>query len=258
MKKTILCTTLCLAAASILPAQPRSEVEARTPVIYELFTSEGCSSCPPADRLLAMLDQKQPFANVDLIVLSEHVDYWNGGGWVDPYASKLFTKRQSRYAELFGLDSIYTPQRVVDGELEGVGGNAPAAGAAIQKAAAMKKITLQLSNVRRSGNHISFHLASADSALNSKASTLYVALAENRVQTSVRSGENAGRSLTHVAVVRALKPIASVNGGSSLSQDFTVEVPASAAGSFLEGMRLVAFLQLDETQHIIGATQARL
>ena len=219
--------------------------------------SEGCSSCPPADRLLEMLDQKQPFANVDLIVLSEHVDYWNGGGWIDPYASKFFTNRQNRYAEQFGLDSIYTPQRVVDGQLEGVGGNAVKAKADVEKAAAKKKVALQISNVSRNGNQLRFHITSADPAASAKASTLYVALAENKVQSAVRSGENAGRSLTHVAVVRALKPVGSVNGGSTFSQDFTLELP-SGAGSFAQGLRLVAFLQVDKTQKIIGAAQSKL
>lgn len=204
-----------------------------------------------------MLDQKQPVANVDLIVLSEHVDYWNGGGWIDPYASKLFTTRQSRYAEQFGLDSIYTPQRVVDGELEGVGGNAAAAKAAVEKAATAMKVSLQLSNISRNGKEIRFHVTSADPADLGQASTLYIALAENRVQSSVRSGENAGRALTHVAVVRALKPIGSVKSGSAFSQDFTFQVP-SAGGSFSDGMRLVAFLQVDKTQSIIGAAQSRL
>src|SRR5271156_5892859 len=131
MKRLTFPIIVIVATALVLPlrylrtasAEPRAIGDAipRTPVLVELFTSEGCSDCPPADAVLEKLDRSQPVPNTQLVVLSEHVDYWNDIGWKDPYSSHEFSIRQGDYAHRFRLDSAYTPQMVVDGDAQFVG-----------------------------------------------------------------------------------------------------------------------------------------
>ncbi len=123
--------------------------EARTPVLVELFTSEGCSSCPPADELLANLAKSQPVAGALVIPLSEHVDYWNHLGWSDPYSSRLFSERQSAYAAAFRNSGVYTPQAVVDGGVELVGSDQSKMQSAIASAAREPKLHVVVTRAAR-------------------------------------------------------------------------------------------------------------
>src|SRR5580704_490614 len=129
-----------LAVATTLRA-----ASAPTPVVVELFTSEGCSSCPPADLLLRRLEKEQPVPGVEVIPLSEHVDYWNQLGWKDPFSSGRFTDRQRQYADVFHKDGPYTPQMVVDGAPEFVGSDGPRALKTIAEAARRPKASVTLS-----------------------------------------------------------------------------------------------------------------
>lgn len=257
MTKTLIRAALLAGLAGALGLGIRARaatVALKTPVVVELFTSEGCSSCPPADRLLQSLDEKQPFSGADLIALSEHVDYWNGGGWKDPYSSKLFSARQRSYGEHLGLDSVYTPQAVVDGRFEALGSNAVEIQKAVETTMRNQKVALTLANAVRDGNRIKFHLKAATLPAAEGLVTVYVALAENKVQSNVVGGENGGRALTHVAVVRAFAPVGTVRGGSSFSKDITIPVPSGMASS---EFRIVVFLQDDNSRQIVGATHEK-
>jgi len=225
----------------------------RRPVLLELFTSEGCSSCPSADRLLQSLDKTQPIAGADLIVLSEHVDYWNRSGWSDPFSSPAFSARQRDYADKLGLDSVYTPQLIVDGTAELVGSNAVEARNEITKAMRKNKMPIALTNTVRHANQVSVHVELAPLENAKGKATVFLALADNEDHSQVARGENAGRFLSHVAVVRMLISIGTV-GKAGFAKDVTI--PLTTASS--SGLRVVAFVQDQASRRVLGVVQQKI
>ena len=230
---------------------------ARVPVLLELFTSEGCSSCPPADRLLEALDRSQPVAGAELIVLSEHVDYWNRLGWKDPFSSPEYSTRQYGYASKFHLDSVYTPQLVLDGRVQLVGSDGYGAVSAIENELHEHKIVITILNAVHSGNQVTAHveLAPTEPQRGTRTAILYVALADNKAESQVARGENAGRSLAHVAVVRALTQVGRINLERPSAQEVTFSAPP---GIGTNGLRLVAFLQDPGSGHVLGVALQKL
>jgi hypothetical protein len=225
-------------------------------VLLELFTSEGCSSCPPADRLLEALDQKQPVAGVDLIVLSEHVDYWDRLGWKDPFSSSQYTARQQDYTNRYKFDGVYTPQLVVDGRYGLVGSDARGASSAIQKAIRERKVPITISNVARIGNQVTASIEmTSDQDFKGLRGILYVALADNRQESHVARGENAGHSLAHVAVTRVLKQVDTIDLDTVSTKEITLSVPP---GSGASGSRIVVFIQDPKSGHVLGVTEQKL
>jgi hypothetical protein len=226
MKHLIAALTL---AAGLQAAEPNTRA-----VLAELFTSEGCSSCPPADALLMKLDRTQPVAGVQIIVLSEHVDYWNSLGWNDPYSSAQFTQRQEAYARSLASET-YTPQIVIDGRAQLTGGDEKAILAAIAHAATRPKLAVRIVSAKRDDNEAA--IAFKVDALPSGKGDVWVALADDRDLSSVRRGENTGKTLTHVAVVRHLRRVGKVTKAAGLDQALRIPLPAPA-----EGMRVVVFV----------------
>jgi hypothetical protein len=239
-----------LTNGSILAAASAGESGGRVPVLVELFTSEGCSSCPPADALLARLDATQFVPGADAIVLSEHVTYWNDLGWRDPFSSDVMTERQNHYAQQFGLSSVYTPQAVVDGSTEVLGSDAAALGRAIAHAELKPRPQLAIEGVTRQADTIHFTVRSSETTHG----MLMAALAEDGTQSSVARGENAGRTLRHVAVVRSIK---------QLGRDAADGRPLMLNGSGLQStpaakQRLVVFLVDPQTGHVEGVVEQAL
>jgi hypothetical protein len=223
----------------------------RKPVLLELFTSEGCSDCPPADRLLESFDKKQPVNGAELIVLSEHVDYWNHLGWKDPYSLHLFSERQESYAARFHVSDVYTPQLVVDGQAQLVGSDESAARSAIRKAIERTKVPLSISGVSKEGSNIRLHV---DVGALPNPAAVYVALADNEDLSQVSRGENAGHALTHVAVVRSLTPVGEAARERAFSKDLTLPLGSATA----KDLRVIGFAQDKKSGAVLGASRALL
>jgi hypothetical protein len=220
------------------------------PVLVELFTSEGCSSCPPADRNLIFLE-KQPQGNAEIIALSFHVDYWNRLGWSDPFSSAKYSERQGFYSYAFNLgDRVYTPQMVVDGSYQFVGGNLGEAQKAIAETAQAPKANVELA-VSEGRLKVKISKFPEHSFAN-----VFLAIAENELSTAVKRGENGGKILAHTAVVRELRAIGSVKAE---DKDFETETIFQTPAAWnRKNLKLVVFIQEEEKSKIIGVNQIKL
>lgn len=224
----------------------------RVPVLVELFTSEGCSDCPPADALLAKLDATQPVSGVQAIVLSEHVTYWNHQGWSDPFSLEAMTQRQEDYARRFGLDSSYTPQMVVDGTDQFVGSNARALIAAIEKEAKTPTQSIVIEGAHWEQGSAQFSIR-ANAPAGAK---LIAVLAADATHQEVSGGENSGRTLHHTAVVRVLKEF-----GADAANGREIKLPGGPLTQKNEAsgpVRLVVFLVDRKTGHVLGSAEQTL
>jgi len=243
--------TTVSAAASRIPSGPP------VPVIVELFTSEGCSSCPPADALLLKLENDQPIPGAEILALEEHVDYWNNLGWNDPFSSFDYTARQYVYAGALGNGNAYTPQMVVDGRFELVGGRGGQAKDAIEHAATLPRSTVTLTQLHLAPDQGEWTVSADHLPVSGDSAELWIAITETHLHSSVRAGENSGEDLYHAAVVRRLTKVASVDGHKP--QPFSTTAKISLRPEWKrENLRVVALVQEKKSRHILGAASSKL
>lgn len=239
-------------ACSIQPVESQKVSEnpqSKRPVLIELFTSEGCATCPPADKILAYLEKQQPATQADIITLALHVDYWDQYGWKDEFSSPLFSRRQEIYGEKFKLKSIYTPQMIVDGETEFVGNEPGKAVNTVIKALDNKKADVEIS---RAGEKVKIKITDFPAH---EESTVYFVVAEDNLSNKVKRGENAGQKLEHVSVARELKSIGSID---AKTNDFEVEIDLTIQPKWeTKNLKIIVFAQENASRKVWAVNRVK-
>lgn len=252
-------TGTSMLALLLLTTAGLGTAHAAQPVLVELFTSEGCSSCPPGDALLRRLVATQPIANVEVIALEEHVDYWNSLGWRDPFSAAQFTRRQYQYTAAMLGSSAYTPQMVVNGRVGFVGSDSGRASEAIAAAGKTPLATISLTrtylHTNKLGLQVKMKQLPADTA--DKVAEVWLAVTEDNLADRVTAGENDGRDLVHDAVVRRLERIGRISlnaGGGYNANPVVVLAPDWHKGN----LHAVVFVQGATSRHILGIASLAL
>ena len=238
---TVAILMMVLAPAWQAGAQPRP---GRVPVLAELFTSEGCSSCPPADRILALLAHEPPVDGVDVIIMSEHVTYWDNQGWRDPFGSATFTARQQGYGAFFKLESVFTPQLVIDGTSQVIGTDIAGLKVALASAAAKPKAQL-IVELHENGPLGLVASASGPGLAAAAGAELVWAVTEDDLVVEVKRGENARRTLNHAGVVRWFSNSKIAGAGA------TIKIPLRAEWK-RDRLRVVGFVQSVRTREVLS------
>jgi hypothetical protein len=235
---------------------PQQSTEATPVVLVELFTSEGCSSCPPADKLLADLERDPLVKGVQVIAISEHVDYWNRLGWKDPFSAAEFSKRQLDYMQALGLQDVYTPQMIVDGRTQFVGSNLKAAREAIASAASARKanINLAINSLNARSLRLAVQIDNLPEVTKDDTPDVMLAITESELLSNVSRGENKGRNLLHAAVARKLINMGKVNG-KTFNAEKSVDLEASWKR---KDMKVVVFVQERASRRILGVNAIKL
>jgi hypothetical protein len=236
-----------------LQAQNTTSSSASAPapgvVLVELFTSEGCSSCPPADALLRQVNGTRTGAGQWIVGISEHVTYWNAQGWFDPFSSPANTERQNDYSERFHLEGVYTPQMVINGAEQIVGSDRRAFARAIETEDQQRPhMSLHILNMSVAGNTLTVDY-SASGELPAHGADLIAVLADDSDRSSVLRGENSGETLVHVSVARSLSRVAKLKDAG----EKTVQVRLPSSFQTTEKHHLILFAQTPGNGRVLAA-----
>jgi hypothetical protein len=246
-----------VALLSVEEISGESQSGPRVPVIAELFTSEGCSSCPAADDVLRKLISEQPVDGVEVLGLSNHVDYWDRLGWRDPFSSSFFSARQSTYsADVFNAQDIYTPQLVVDGSLEAIGSDKTAVRRILLQAAKRPRAAIIVAATERDRvARVEVRIEVPEPVSHSTAD-IVVAVSENGLVTHVKRGENGGRTLSHAGVVRSLTTVGQLDANARTG---SARASVTLAPEWrVDELRFIAFVQERASHRIFGGGSATL
>ena len=242
------------------PLAPQQHPRSRTPVLVELFTSEGCSSCPPADALLAKLEIQQPIAGAEIVAMEEHVDYWNQQGWMDPFSSEQWTERQQRYAATRRGRGIYTPQMVVDGRAEFVGSRERQAAHEIEQAAVQPRTEISLrplSADKKDSQRFTVSIGKLSGLSAADTAEVWLAITESGLHSAVTRGENAGTDVHHAAVVRWLHKLGAGDPGKEPAYSAEPAVKLERSWN-RRNLRAIVFVQEKKSLRILGAASVRV
>ena len=232
----------------VMLALMAASAAAQKAVLVELFTSEGCSSCPPADALLRLVNGSQTNKGQLVVGISEHVTYWNSLGWSDPFSSDAYTERQNAYTERFHLEGPYTPQMVINGAEEIVGSDRAGLLRAVEKEdAESPRISLHIVSLNVAGSTLTVNFSTSGD-LPAQGADLIAVLPDDADQSSVLRGENSGRTLVHVAVARSITRIAKVKAAG----ERTAQIPIPVSFQAKQGHHLILFAQTPGTGRVLG------
>ena len=240
-----------IAALLVREGAPRAAGDRPTPILLELFTSEGCSSCPPADSLLQHLIDASPRSGLQIIGLGHHVDYWDHQGWRDRFSSSALTARQQVYGDVLHVDAIYTPQMIADGRFQFVGSDAAAGRRALEQAAALPHGALDVAVQSAGVNHATVVVTASrlPAVARRDRADVVIAVTEDGLQSNVRAGENRGRTLSHAAVVRRLSTIGEATGEqASARADIVLDKDWQR-----DRLKVVAFVQEHSSRRVLAA-----
>jgi hypothetical protein len=244
----VVAAVMAFTLAAVLQAQEGAGLQDHRAVLVELFTSEGCSSCPPADALLRQVNGSRTNAGLLVVGISEHVTYWNQLGWSDPYSSPVYTERQNAYGERFQLDGVYTPQMVINGAEQIVGSDRAALAQAVQKEEEQKpRMSLRILSLSAAGDKLTVKF-SAGGEVPAKGVDLIAVLADDADKSNVLHGENSGRLLAHVAVARSITRIGKVQAAG----ERTVEIQIPSTFQASQGHHLILFAQTPGNGRVLG------